>query len=137
MVNYIIQVVFPYNSARYEWAWKKGQRICDLLNTETKPPKISEITGVSLLPPSNTHPNPLDYAIWGVFEKKRYGDFQANIASLKTAIEKEWNKMSEEFIWRHENRFEGILIKYLEKMVAILSKFTVLSPSSYFVVYSF
>ena len=39
--------------------------------------------------------NPFDYAIWGILENKTS---HSNIGSLKTAIEKEWNKMSEEFI---------------------------------------
>ena len=42
--------------------------------------------------------------------------------------------MCEEFIL-NANRFEGLLSKLLKKMVAILSKFTVLGLFSYFVVY--
>ena len=42
--------------------------------------------------------NPLDYAIWGILENKTNATSHPNIASLKTAIEEEWNKMSEEFI---------------------------------------
>ena len=56
---------------------------------------------------------------------------------LKTAIDKEWNKMPEEFILKYANRFDGMSIEQVEKMVAILSKFTVLCVSSYFVVYIF
>ena len=42
---------------------KKRQRIYDLLNAETKPPKIFEILGVSLWPLSSPDLNTLDYAI--------------------------------------------------------------------------
>ena len=42
--------------------------------------------------------NSLDYTIWGVSENKTSATFYLNIDSLKTAIEEEWNKMSEKFI---------------------------------------
>ena len=42
--------------------------------------------------------NPLDYAIWVVLENRTKATFYPSIDSLKTAIEKEWNKISEEFI---------------------------------------
>ena len=42
--------------------------------------------------------NPLDYAIWGILETKTNVISRPNIGLLKTAIEKEWNKISEEFI---------------------------------------
>ena len=42
--------------------------------------------------------NSLDYAIWGVLENKTNGSSYPDIGSLKTAIDEEWNKMSEEFI---------------------------------------
>ena len=42
--------------------------------------------------------NPLDYAIWGILENKTNATSHPNIGLLKAAIEKEWNKMSEEFI---------------------------------------
>ena len=57
-----------------------------------------EIIGVSLWPKSSQDFNPLDYAIWGVLENKTNANSHLNIDSLKTAIEEEWNKMSEEFI---------------------------------------
>ena len=40
----------------------------------------------------------LDYAIWGILEDKTNATSHPNIGLLKTAIEEEWNKMSEEFI---------------------------------------
>ena len=60
--------------------------------------KISEIIRVSLWPTSRPDFNPLDYAIWDVFENKTNTTSRANIGSLKTAIEEEWNKLSEEVI---------------------------------------
>ena len=39
--------------------------------------------------------NPLNYTIWGVLENKTNAIYHPNIGSLKTAIEEEWNKMSE------------------------------------------
>ena len=42
--------------------------------------------------------NPLDYAIWGSFRNKTNTASHPNIDSLNIAIEKEWNKMFEEFI---------------------------------------
>ena len=62
---------------------------------------------------------------------------QLPIASLKTAIEKEWNEMSEEFISKVCKLFQRRVDMIIEKMVAILNKFTVLCLSSYFVVYFF
>ena len=45
--------------------------------------------------------------------------------------------MSVEFIFRHANRFGRHVDTIIQKLVAILSKFTVLCLSSYFVVYFF
>ena len=42
--------------------------------------------------------NSLVYAIWGILENKTNVASHPNIGSLKTAVEKEWNKMYEEFI---------------------------------------
>ena len=39
-------------------------------------------------------------AIWGVLENKTYATSHLNIGSHKTAIKDEWNKMSEEFIFK-------------------------------------
>ena len=47
----------------------------------------------------NPDRKPLDYAIWSVLENTRNATSHPNIGSLKTAIEEEWNKMSEEFIF--------------------------------------
>ena len=79
--------------------------------------------------------NPLDYTIWSVLENKTNATSHPNIGSLKTAIEKEWNKMSEEFILKACKSFQRHIDRIIEKIVAILIKFTVLCLSSYFVVY--
>ena len=42
--------------------------------------------------------NPFDCTIWGILENKTNATSHSNIGSFKTAIEEEWNKMSEEFI---------------------------------------
>ena len=42
--------------------------------------------------------NPLDYVKWDVLENKTIAASHPNIGSLTTATEKEWNKMSVEFI---------------------------------------
>ena len=72
-----------------------------MLNVVTKlkkPKKISETIGVYLQPPSSPDHNPLDYTIWGVLEYKTNATSHPNIGSFKTAVEEEWNKMSEQFI---------------------------------------
>ena len=77
-----------------------------MLDAETKPKKFSEITGVSLWAPSSPDPNLLDYAIWDILENKTNATSHPNIGSLKTAIEEEWKKMSEEFILKACNSFQ-------------------------------
>ena len=85
---------------------KKQQKISDLLNTKTKPKKFSEIIGVSLWPPSTQDHNSLDYTIWEFLENKTNATSHPNIGSLKTAIEEEWNKMSQEFILKPCKSFQ-------------------------------
>ena len=84
---------------------KKRQRTYDLLNAETKP----------LWPPSNSDHNPLDYAIWGILENKTNATFHPNFGSLKTAIEEEWNKMSEEFTLKARKSFRKHVDTIIEK----------------------
>ena len=82
--------------------------------------------------------NPLDYAIWGISENKTNATSHPGICLLKNAIEEEWNKMSEEFILKAYKSFQkrvNTIIEKKKKMVAILSKVTVLCLYSYFVVY--
>ena len=79
--------------------------------------------------------NPLHDAIWGVLENKTNATSHPNICSLKTTIEDEWNKMSEEFILKACKPFRRRIDTIIEKMVAMLSKFTVLCLSSYFMAY--
>ena len=127
-MSFIIQALFfiiniQSNMSEQE---KKRPGIYDLLIAETKPKRISEIIGVSLWLPSKPKLYPLDYVIWGVLENKTNRTSHPNIGSLKTATEEEWNKMSEEFIFEF---YFTINIK----MVAILSKLTVLCLFSYFI----
>ena len=80
---------------------------------------------------------PLVYAIWGVLKNKTNVTCNPNIDLLKTIYEEERNKISEEFILKACKSFRRRVDTMIEKkkMVAILSKFTVLCLSSYFVVY--
>ena len=79
--------------------------------------------------------NPLDYTICSILENKTNATSHLNIGSLKTAIEEEWNKMSEEFIFMTCKSFRRYIDPIIEKMVALLNKFTVLCLSFNFVVY--
>ena len=70
--------------------------------------------------------NPLDYTKWGVLENKTIANSHPNIGSLKTAIKEEWNKIPKEFILKTCKFFWRCVDTIIEKMMAILSKFTVL-----------
>ena len=59
--------------------------------------------------------NPFDYAIWGVLENKTNATSHTNIGSLKTAIEKERNKMLEEFILKACKSFRRHVDTVIEK----------------------
>ena len=64
--------------------------------------------------------NPLDYAIWGILDNKTNATSHPNIGSLTSAIEEEWNKMSEEFILKSCKSFRRRVDTITEKrMVAI------------------
>ena len=54
---------------------QERQRIYDLLNAKTKSRKISEITVVSLWPPSSLDLNPLDNTRWSFFRKQNKCNF--------------------------------------------------------------
>ena len=80
--------------------------------------------------------NPLDYDIWGILENKTNATSHPNIRSLKTVLEEKLNKMSEEFILKTCKLFRRRIDTIIEKkMVGILSKFTVLCLSYYFVIF--
>ena len=76
--------------------------------------------------------NPLDYTIWSILENKTNATSHPNIDLLKTAIEKEWNKMSEKFILKTCILFQRCMDTIIEKMMAILGIFTVLCLSFLF-----
>ena len=71
--------------------------------------------------------------MWEVLENKTNATSHPNIGSLKTAIEEEWNKMSEKFIlkacksfrMRVDSIIEKRKKKKKKKKVVMLSKFTV------------
>ncbi len=65
----------------------------------------------------------------GVLENKTNATSHPNIGLLKTAIEEEWNGMSEEFILKACKSFRRRLDSLILKMAAILIKFTVLCLS--------
>ena len=54
-----------------------------------------------------------------------------------TASKAKWNKMFEEFILKTCKSFRRRVDTIIEKMVVVLSKFTVLCLHSYFVIYIF
>ena len=58
---------------------------------------------------------PLDYTIWGVLENKINASSNANIGSLRNAIEEEWNKMSEEFIFKACKLFQRYADSIIER----------------------
>ena len=67
----------------------------------------SELTPISYLSisfflwfPSNSDHNPLNCTIWGVLATKTNATSHPTIDSLKNAMEAEWNKISEEFIFK-------------------------------------
>ena len=57
----------------------------------------------------------LDYTIWGVLKNKTNATSHRNIYSLKTAMQKEWNKMSEDFILKACKLFRRLLHTIIEK----------------------
>ena len=97
---------------------KKQQRIYDLLSAETQPKflcqpytksikkhvyesKVHEKTVKTAIKQDLSFDlNTLEYAMWSILENKTNATSSPNIGSLKTATEEEWNKMSEEFIFK-------------------------------------
>ena len=59
--------------------------------------------------------NPLDYIMWGILEYKINATSHPNIGSLMTAIEEEWNKMTEEFILKVCKSFRRCVNTIIEK----------------------
>ena len=74
----------------------------------------------------------------GVLENKTNATSHPNIGLLRTTIEEKWNEMPKEFISKAYKSFRmrvDTIIEKKKKMAAILSKFTVLCLSFYFIVY--
>ena len=63
--------------------------------------------------------NRLDYAIWGVLENKTNATSHWNIGSLKTTVEEEWNRMSEEFISKTYKSFRKRVDKIIGKKLRL------------------
>ena len=59
--------------------------------------------------------NSLYYAIWGILENKTNATAHPNIGSLKTGIEKERNKMTEDIIMKACKSFQKRVGKIPEK----------------------
>ena len=91
----------------------KIKRTKKSLNQAKKKKKIRN--NWSLCPPSSPDHNPLDCAIWDTLENKTNATSHPNIVSLKTAIEEEWNKMSEEFILKECKSFRRRVDTIIEK----------------------
>ena len=49
--------------------------------------------------------SPLDYGVWGNFEARACSTSHANVAALKSTVEKEWTEMSDEY----EEGVQGLL----------------------------
>ena len=58
---------------------------------------------------------PLDYAIWGILENKTNSIPHPDIGSINSAIEEEWNKMSEESILKTCKSFRRCNDTIIEK----------------------
>ena len=71
--------------------------------------------GVSLWPPSSPDHNHLNRAIWGILENKTNATSHPNIGLLKTAMEEERNKTSEEFILKARKLFQRHVDTIIEK----------------------
>ena len=78
--------------------------------------------------------NPLVYAIWRILENKTNATSIQILVCIRWLLRRNGIKYLKNLFWRHTNCFDTICEK---KMVVIMSKFTVLSLSSYFVVYLF
>ena len=74
--------------------------------------KVHEKTGWTII---KEHPYPYCYAVWVVLENKTNATSHPNIGSLKTVFWEEYIKISKEFFFHHANRFEDVLIQYLQR----------------------
>lgn len=70
----------------------------------------------TMWPPSSPNVNPLDYGIWGAIESKVCHTSHPSRTSLKTAIEKQWVTMDEDYVRRVRKAFR----LRLEAMIAAI-----------------
>ena len=77
-----------------------------IYSTPKQSRKLSEISDVSLWPPSNLDLISLYYAIWGLLQNKTNATSYSNIGSLKIAIEKKQIEINKEFIFQASKSFK-------------------------------
>ena len=76
--------IWPHQQESTQMNWKSSKKT---MRTEIKENSSPDL-------------NPLDYSQWSVLENKTNATSHSNIGSLKTATDNEWNRMSEEFIFK-------------------------------------
>lgn len=67
-----------------------------------------------LWPPSSPDLNPMDYSVWSYLESKVCRINHANVDALKSAIQKEWDKMSMDFVSDCIKAFRGRLERVID-----------------------
>ena len=92
IIQELLEIKIQLNMSKQE---KKRQRVNVLLKAETKLKKNSKITEPSSWPLSSTDLNPHNYTKCYVLESKTNASSNLNFGSLKSAIEEEWNRISE------------------------------------------
>ena len=83
-----------------------------------------------LWPPSSPDLNLLGYAIWDVLKTKKMQLTIQILVCLRLLLRWNWIKCLKNLFWRQAIHFESMLIQWLKKMMAILSKLTILRLSS-------
>lgn len=87
-----------YPAGNYVWTQdgapahtsKKAQVFCQV--------NMADYWPSDMWPSSSPDLNPLDFAVWGVLERKANHTPHPNVDSLKVAIKAEWDNLSEDFI---------------------------------------
>ena len=116
MISFIIHVFFIKIQPNMSEQEKKRQRVY-LLNAEIKPklkfPNNQSFFVVLIKP----RPEPHHYSTWGASENKTNATSHPIIGLLKTAIQEEWNEISEEFILKACKSFHCCIDTIIEKNV--------------------
>jgi len=66
-------------------------------------------------PPSSPDLSPLDYAVWGIVERRACATPHRNVADLKIAVEQEWANMSDDFLVKTCRSFRPRLEAMLDR----------------------